>query len=91
MIGWVLRALDRLSPRGRRAVAVIVPPPHDPDTPFGVDTTSPEKRIASNATGFAFTVARGAHFACVRPQYPGAETDSQTLSALLSISRVRSG
>jgi hypothetical protein len=44
----------------------------------GVDTTNPDKRIAATATGFAFTVARGAHFACVRPQYPGAENDSQT-------------
>src|SRR5438445_94097 len=38
------------------ATAVIVPPPHDPDKPFGVLTTSPAGKLSVNPTPFSAEV-----------------------------------
>jgi hypothetical protein len=41
------------------AVAVIVPPPHDPVSPFGVETTSPAGKVSVNAMLVAELVELG--------------------------------
>ena len=41
------------------AVAVIVPPPHEPTSPFGVDTTKPVGNVSRKSTPVTATVAFG--------------------------------
>jgi hypothetical protein len=41
------------------AVAIIVPPPHDPVSPFGVETTSPAGKVSVNAMLVAELVESG--------------------------------
>lgn len=43
----------------------------------GVDTTAPEKRLDAQTLALNVQVLHGAHFACVRPVFDGADADNQ--------------